>query len=283
MIHHIDLPVDDLERSRAFYDHALAPLGLRLVMQRTNPQGHEVLGYGALPDPVFWIRSGRPAIRRLHVAFMADSRQAVEEFYRLALSAGGITNGEPGLRPRYAEDYYAAYVLDPDGNNIEAACRQKIRVASSEPVSAIDVPGVTRTIYPEPFAAQVAGRFKRRLGDHFGLGNFGVNLTELAPGAASALLHHHTRQDEFVYVLSGTPTLLLDDREYVLRPGECCGFKAGSGIAHQLVNRSSAPVTYLEIGDRTAGDYAQYPRDDLKFTLAEGGAWILTHKDGTPY
>lgn len=129
MIHHIDLPVGDLERSRAFYDLALEPLGLRILMHRRNPQGHEVLGYGVLPDPVFWIRSGRPAIKRLHVAFLADTYDAVDEFHRVGLAAGGICNGEPGLRPHYEEAYYAAYVLDPDGNNIEAVCRRPARAA----------------------------------------------------------------------------------------------------------------------------------------------------------
>jgi uncharacterized cupin superfamily protein len=153
----------------------------------------------------------------------------------------------------------------------------------TEPLSAVDVPAVSRTIYPEPFATQVAGRLKRRLGDQFGLANFGVNLTELAPGAVSALLHHHSRQDEFVYILSGSPILVLDNNEYPLRAGDCCGFKAGNGVAHQLVNRSGQPVQYLEIGDRSTGDYAEYPRDDLKFTQVEGGAWILTRKDGSTF
>ena len=151
------------------------------------------------------------------------------------------------------------------------------------PLPALDVSSVSRTIYPPPFAARVAGRSKRRLGDHFGLGNFGVNLTELAPGAVSALLHHHTKQDEFIYILSGTPTLLLDDREYPMQPGDCCGFKAGNGVGHQLVNRSSQIVQYLEIGDRSAGDYAEYPADDLKFTQEQGDAWILTRKDGSRF
>jgi uncharacterized cupin superfamily protein len=115
------------------------------------------------------------------------------------------------------------------------------------------------------------------------LTNFGINLTELAPGSVSALLHHHTKQDEFVYIISGTPILVLADKEYPLRAGDCCGFKAGTGVGHQLVNRSASPVLYLEIGDRSAGDYATYPQDDLMFTQVDAGAWILTHKDGTPY
>jgi len=155
---------------------------------------------------------------------------------------------------------------------------------SNEPIAAGKIAERRRkTIYPGPYASQVEGRTKRPLGDHFGLTNFGINLTELAPGSVSALLHHHSKQDEFVYIISGAPTLVLDDREYRLGAGDCCGFKAGTGLGHQLVNRTQNTVVYLEVGDRTAGDYAEYPRDDLKFTQIEGGAWILTHKDGTPY
>jgi len=137
--------------------------------------------------------------------------------------------------------------------------------------------------YPEPFAARVAGRDKRPLGDLFGLTNFGVNLTRLAPGAASALRHAHSRQDEFVYVLEGLPTLVTNSGETVLEPGMCAGFKAGTGDAHHLVNRSQADVLYLEVGDRTAGDAASYPDDDLKAVLGTDGSWRYTRRDGTPY
>jgi uncharacterized cupin superfamily protein len=155
---------------------------------------------------------------------------------------------------------------------------------TTEPLAANNVPAADRkSLYPAPFASQVEGRVKHRLGDFFGLSNFGVNLTELAPGSVSALLHHHTKQDEFIYIVSGSPLLVLDDKEYLLQTGDCCGFKAGTGIGHQLVNKSQSPVLYLEIGDRTAGDCPAYPKDDLKFTPAEDGAWIITRKDGTPY
>ena len=155
---------------------------------------------------------------------------------------------------------------------------------TDEPIAAMELSvSHRRSIYPTPFSSQVEGRIKRRLGDHFGLTNFGVNLTELAPGSVSALLHHHTKQDEFVYIISGTPILVLADTEYPLRAGDCCGFKAGTGVGHQLVNRSESAVLYLEIGDRSAGDYATYPNYDLMFTQVDAGAWILTHKDGTPY
>lgn len=135
--------------------------------------------------------------------------------------------------------------------------------------------------YPEPFYSRMLRREKRPLGDLFGLKNFGVNLTRIAPGGESALMHRHTRQDEFVYVLEGRPTLVTDQGEIGLAPGMCAGFPAG-GIAHHLVNRTEEEVVYLEMGDRTAGDGASYPDDDLKAEFVDG-AYRFTHKDGTPY
>ncbi len=136
--------------------------------------------------------------------------------------------------------------------------------------------------YPEPFAARVAGREKRALGEVFGLLNFGVNLTRLAPGAQSALMHRHSRQDEFIYILEGAPTLMTEAGETELRPGMCAGFPAG-GLAHHLVNRSDTDTLYLEIGDRTAGDRADYPADDLEARPGPGGLRQFFHKDGRPY
>ncbi len=150
-------------------------------------------------------------------------------------------------------------------------------------IDAAEAPPRTRpSNYPEPFASRMAGRVKRPLGTLFGLETFGVNLTTLAPGAESALLHRHSRQDEFVYILEGTPTLVTETEETALAPGLCAGFPAG-GPAHHLVNRTGADVVYLEIGDRAAGDAVSYPGDDLKAEAAPGGGWRFTHKDGRPY
>ena len=136
--------------------------------------------------------------------------------------------------------------------------------------------------YPEPFASRMAGREKRPLGDLFGLTNFGVNLTRLAPNAVSALRHAHTKQDEFVYILQGRPTLHTDEGRIRLSPGMCAGFKAGTGNGHRLINETAEEVVYLEIGDRTPGDEGSYPDDDLKALLVEG-KWQFVGKDGTPY
>ncbi|MGH8668454.1 MAG: cupin domain-containing protein [Burkholderiales bacterium] len=159
-----------------------------------------------------------------------------------------------------------------------------MKPGSPRAIKARDAPArARRSNYPEPFASGVAGREKRPLGDLFGLQNFGVNLTRLAPGAVSALRHAHSRQDEFIYVLEGQPTLVTDAGETLLEPGMCAGFKAGSGEAHHLVNRSSQDVVYLEVGDRTPGDEAIYPDDDLQAAVGEDGRWRFTRKDGTPY
>ncbi len=139
-----------------------------------------------------------------------------------------------------------------------------------------------RSLYPEPFASLMQAREKKPLGDLFGLRNFGVNLTRIAPGGMSALRHAHTTQDEFIYVLEGSPVLITDAGETPLCPGMCAGFRAGTGDAHHLVNRSNEDVVYLEIGDRSPGDGASYPDDDIQAALAEG-KWIFSHKDGTPY
>jgi uncharacterized cupin superfamily protein len=150
-------------------------------------------------------------------------------------------------------------------------------------VAAEAPPRKQQSTYPQPFAAGVAGRLKRPLGDPFGLTNFGVNLTRLAPGAMSAFRHAHATQDEFVYVLEGEPTLITDEGETALRPGMCAGFKAGTGNGHHLVNRTDRDVLILEVGDRSANDSATYPDDDLVAVLGPDGRWGYTHKDGTPY
>lgn len=136
--------------------------------------------------------------------------------------------------------------------------------------------------YPEPFASQMAGRRKQPLGDLFGLTNFGINLTRLAPSAVSALRHAHTKQDEFVYILQGHPTLHTDEGRMTLSPGMCAGFKAGTGNGHHLINETEEEVLYLEVGDRTPGDEGSYPDDDLKARMVDG-KWSFVRKNGSPY
>jgi len=136
--------------------------------------------------------------------------------------------------------------------------------------------------YPEPFASQMTGRRKQPLGDLFGLTNFGVNLTRLTAGGVSALRHAHTKQDEFIYVLQGYPTLHTDEGRTRLSPGMCAGFKSGTGNGHRLINETEEEVVYLEIGDRTPGDEGSYPDDDLKALMVDG-KWKFVHKDGSPY
>ena len=138
------------------------------------------------------------------------------------------------------------------------------------------------SFYPEPFASMMQGREKRQLSDFFGLSNFGVNLTRLEPGSRSALRHSHNKQDEFIYILEGKPTLYTDEGATLLAPGMCAGFPAGTGDGHHLINESDTAALYLEIGDRTSGDRVEYPDDDIRAELIDS-AWVFTHKDGTPY
>ena len=150
-------------------------------------------------------------------------------------------------------------------------------------VVAHDVPPRTRpSTYPEPFFSRMKGRQKRPLGDIFGLKNFGVNLTRLSPGGESSLMHRHSRQEEFVFILAGAPTLVTDQGEVELRSGMCAGFPA-RGIAHHLVNRTDQDVFFLEVGDRTPNDEGSYPADDLAASMGADGVWKYTRKDGTPY
>ena len=145
-----------------------------------------------------------------------------------------------------------------------------------------DLPESSSTGYPEPYKSRVAGRHKRRLGDHAGLKNFGVNFTRLDPGAESTMSHSHTKQDEFIYVVEGEITIVTDAGRQKLGPGMAAGFPAGKADGHQLVNETDKPVLYLEIGDRTPGESASYPDDDLAMHSVDG-KFVFTHKDGSPF
>jgi len=146
-----------------------------------------------------------------------------------------------------------------------------------------NVPNRTTSNYPEQFRSLVKGRVKKALGNAAGLKNFGVNLVTLAPGSCSALRHWHTRQDEFIYIISGEATLVTNAGEEILKPGMMAGFPAGEEDGHHLVNHSEDIVIYLEVGDRTADDEACYPDDDLIAKADPNGKWIFTTKDGKLY
>jgi uncharacterized cupin superfamily protein len=137
--------------------------------------------------------------------------------------------------------------------------------------------------YPEPFREVGAARIKRRLGDHGGLTNFGVNHVTLPPGCASALRHWHQRQDEFVMVLTGALTLETNAGRQTLVPGMCATFPAGHADGHRLLNLTDAEATYLEVGDRTEGDETDYPDIDMELRHVDGGRRFVRRSDGTPY
>ena len=136
--------------------------------------------------------------------------------------------------------------------------------------------------YPARYQSVCAGRHKTALGNAVDLTQFGVNLTKLEPGAASALRHWHEREDEFVYILQGECVLIENDGETVLKAGDCAGWKANVSNGHCIVNRSKTDVLLLEVGTRAQAERAHYPDDDLKFERDDGVARVL-HKSGAPY
>ncbi|MGQ0598195.1 VOC family protein [Aquabacterium sp.] len=126
MIDHTGILVSDFAKSKAFYLQALAPIGYTLLLELPAAvTGHtDVAGFGEAPKPDFWISRGTANKPPIHMAFRAASRAMVDAFYQAAMAAGGVDNGAPGLRPHYHPNYYGAFVLDPDGHNIEAVCHE---------------------------------------------------------------------------------------------------------------------------------------------------------------
>jgi uncharacterized cupin superfamily protein len=145
-----------------------------------------------------------------------------------------------------------------------------------------NLPIDSRTNYPEPFNRVVAGRSRKRLGNAVGLDQFGVNLTTLKPGAASALRHWHEKEDELVYILEGEVVLIEDDGQTLLKAGDAAGFKAKVRNGHHLVNKSGRDAVYLEIGTRSKHERAEYPDIDMLVVRDENGQ-RYTHKNGQPY
>jgi len=141
----------------------------------------------------------------------------------------------------------------------------------------------TASGYPEPYRSRVLPREKRALGDALGLTTIGVNLTTLMPGKESSMRHWHTREDELIFVIEGEVVLRTDGGEQLLTAGTCAAFPAGSQDAHQLVNRTAAPVRYLEISNRDPADSAAYPDVDLAYRKDADGRAVFSHKDGTSY
>ena len=142
----------------------------------------------------------------------------------------------------------------------------------------------TSCAYPAPYAAHCEGRAKIALGDLGGLTQFGVNLTRLAPGAASAHKHWHKKEDELIFIVEGEAVLVEDDGETILRAGDAATFKAGVPNGHMLVNRSQADVVVLEIGTRTMDDVSTYTDPDIDLHMVKrDGEWTPMRKDGSAY
>jgi len=153
----------------------------------------------------------------------------------------------------------------------------RLRLPALDPATVAEKRG---SGYPEPYRSRMGDRVKHPLGDACGLTRFGVNLVTLPPNGQSALRHWHTLEDEFVYVLEGEVVLVSDGGEQTLRAGDCAGYPAGRPDGHHLINRSSGPARYLEVGNRDEVDEAHYPDDDVMYADDRTG---YAHKDGRPY
>jgi uncharacterized cupin superfamily protein len=145
-----------------------------------------------------------------------------------------------------------------------------------------NLPVDTRTGYPPPLDRVVQGRERKRLGNAVGLDQFGVNLTTLKPGAASALRHWHENEDELIYVLHGEVVLVEDGGETMLKPGDAAGFKANTPNGHHLINKTGRDAVFLEIGTRAKHETARYPDVDL-MAIRDGSGMRYTRKNGEPY
>src|SRR5262245_56207183 len=167
-----------------------------------------------------------------------------------------------------------------DAGKVTVSLTESRMMKTSVVFDPLSVAQSNATGYPEPDRADNQKRWNRRLGDHAGLQNFGVNLTRIAPGGQSSARHWHSKQDEFVYVLSGTVILETNAGEQVLQAGSCAGFPQGAPDGHRFVNRSGEDVLLLVVGDRTAGDEITYPDIDMQARLRPDGRYEFRRKDG---
>lgn len=147
----------------------------------------------------------------------------------------------------------------------------------------INLPTEERNPYPAPFDTVLNGRMRRVIGDVNGLTKFGVNLTELLPGAVSALRHWHSKEDEFIYIIEGNPTLITNDGAQPLKPGFCACFPAGSENAHRLENTTNLRVLYLEVGNRSNGEEVFYPDNNMLLDKSKNGTRIFKKLDGSSF
>ena len=162
-------------------------------------------------------------------------------------------------------------------------CEEAIMARGSKVFRPADVSESNASSYPEPFREGQRKRYARRLGDHAGLKNYGVNLVRVLPGGQSSARHTHSKQDEFVYVIEGEFVLVTDAGRETVGPGTCIGFPAGTGDGHHFLNLTQNDAIFLVIGDRTAGDEVTYPDIDLELKAGPDGVRGFHRKDGTPY
>lgn len=280
MLDHVSIGIRDIAASKAFYDAALAPLGYKCLSE-----GAAMLGYGRGAVALWIGQAEQPVIADaksgLHLCFAAPSRAGVAEFHAAALAAGGHDNGAPGIRAEYGPDYYAAFVIDPDGYRIEAYCG---RTPAQQP----SVPEPVRKLEPdrkllwkadELTAHQYAVSQRLNPNSYLlrtglsrlaGLKRAHVTLGRIPPGKDSFAYHSHMIEEEWVYIISGSGVADIDGGHYEVGPGDFMGFPA-PGTAHLLRNPSAIELVYLMGGEGLPLDVLDYPELGRRFVLVYGG------------
>ena len=200
---------------------------------------------------------------------------------------GNVDQFEPQSARRHAQSTVTDCVpyvkFEPLLPAVFTVCEEAIMARGSKVFRPADVSESNASSYPEPFREGQRKRYTRRLGDHAGLNNYGVNLVRVLPGGQSSARHTHSKQDEFVYVIEGEFVLVTNADRETVGPGTCIGFPARRGDGHHFLNLTQKDAIFLVIGDRTAGDEVTYPDIDLELKAGPDGVRGFHRKNGTPY
>ena len=272
MFDHVKFGVSNYPASKRFFLAALEPLGFAVVSEGAPAYGIE-LGPGDETSLCLFESAAPPA--QLHLAFTARTRQQVDVFHHAAIAAGGRDNGAPGLRPNYHANYYAAFVIAPDGHNVDAVCHEPEKADLASGAAALaarlirnvdDAPAerlVREPHYDSTGARLARGTAARKLG---------ASVDTLAPGKLGCPYHLHHAQEEMFVVLAGEGTLRVAGELLPLRTGDVVFIPAGPEYPHQIINTSAAPLKYLSVSTQETPEICEYPDSGKFLAQARNGA-----------
>src|SRR5208282_6227056 len=240
-------------------------------------------------DGRVWPRSGHShritgQAQRVEIISAKEPRRrwSDEEKRRLGTRRAGPDQRSPSLGRATVAPLELERPVCQTGSII-AAYEEATMARGSKVFRPADLSESNASSYPEPFREEQRKRYTRRLGDHAGLKNYGINLVRVLPDGQSSARHTHSKQDEFVYVVEGEFVLVTDAGRETVGPGTCIGFPAGTGDGHHFLNLTQKDAIFLVIGDRTAVDEVTYPDIDLELKAGPDGVRGFHRKDGTPY